>query len=52
MEIQLPTSTAVDIGAEVTNGLVTYSLIVSLLIGIIIAFFVIEVIIGTLRKDK
>jgi hypothetical protein len=50
MNIELPETAVTDIGGEVTSGLSTYAPIVALLLGIILAFFVVEFIISVLRK--
>lgn len=52
MNITLPNTAVTDIGSEVTSGLSTYAPIVTLFIGIVLAFFIFETIIGVLRKDK
>lgn len=52
MEIELPPTSATDIGTEVTNGLTTYAPLVALFLGIVIAFFVLERIIDTLKNKK
>lgn len=50
MNIPLPTSTVTDIGNNVTDLIGDFSIVVTLIIGILLALFVIEVIIGIIRK--
>jgi predicted permease len=52
MNITLPNTAVSDIGGEVTSGLSTYAPVITLLVGIFVAFFVIEFIIGLLRHKK
>jgi predicted permease len=52
MNITLPSDAVIQIGAQVSDGLSTYAPIIALLLGIMLAFFIVEFIIGTLRDKK
>jgi hypothetical protein len=52
MNISLPENAIISIGGQVTDGLSSFSSITTLLIGIFLAFIVIEKIINTLKKEK
>lgn len=52
MNISLPENAVVSIGGQVTDGLSSFSSIATMLIGIILAFIVLEMIVKTLRKDE
>lgn len=52
MNITLPTSSASDIGAQVTGGLSTYSPLVILIVGLVLAFFIFGAIIEVIKTNK
>ena len=52
MNITLPNDAVAQILAQVSNGLSTYEPIIVLLIGIMLAFYIIEFIIGLIRDNK
>lgn len=49
MSFNLPTTTVEDIGANVTQLIGDFSIVITLILGILIAFFVIEFIIDSIR---
>ena len=52
MNFTMPTSTASDLAGQVTTGLSTYSSIIILLVGLALAFFIIESIINALSNKN
>ena len=52
MTFTLPSSTVADIGGQVTGNFTAVSPIVELLIGVVLAFIVVEFIIGVLSHHN
>lgn len=52
MIVEMPATALSDVGGQVTDGLASYSVIITLLVGVFLAFFIIERIVDMLRHKK
>lgn len=52
MSIPLPTSTVATIGANVTALIGDFSIVITFIIGMLVAFFVIQFVVDIIRGDK
>lgn len=52
MSFNLPTTTVEEIGSNVSQLIGDFSIVITLILGILVAFFIIEFIIDTIRGER
>jgi len=52
MNITLPSSSSASIGTETTNAIASFATPAIIVISVILAFFIIEMIVGLFHKDN